>query len=306
MTHPSERRRHSVRGSDAFLAAMTLGVAACGGGLTPTPAPSPAPTNRPATTTTSTPATPAATAATRFAYTVGTASYDVRTESSVELTSGPETERGKESITAAGQVTYAVTPNARGVAVAGEVQGFASQASARVNGGPADPPATVRFRGTVDARGVAVDRDGASSGCTTPMGAAEAAAITVARETIIGVPNPIAVGARWRDSSVVATCRSQLPATVTTVARYEITSIDGNRVKVRRQGTTSVRGQGIAGGRSVSLSGAGTDEITYEMDAERGRLVRGDGDSRSTITVSLPDGARQFTQRTTLAVRLRP
>lgn len=304
MTFP---RRPRPGRSTACRLATTAALAACGGGITPTPTPGPTPTSAPAAPVAAPPAaTPAVAAATRFAYAPGSAAYDVRTESTIELTSGPDAERGRETVSASGQVSYMIAPSTRGVALAGEVQGFAVQASARVNGGSADPPVTVRFRGAIDARGATLDRDGASSGCGSPVGAAEVAALTAARETVVRIPTPVAVGTRWRDSAVVATCRSQLPATVTTVARYEVTAIDGQRVTVRRQGTMSVHGQGIAGGRSVSMNGAGTDETTYQLDAAQGRLVRGDGETRSTITVALPDGARQFTQRTTLAIRLRP
>ena len=270
----------------------------------PTPRPTPAPTTPPPSTVTPPPST--SSAPVRFAYAAGPAAYDVRTESTIELTGGPESERGRETVSSAARVSYVVAPSARGTTITGQVDGFAVEASARVSGGVADPPATVRFRGTVDARGATVERDGAAPGCAAPTGAAEASALARARETVVRLPSPVTTGARWRDSVVISTCRSQLPATVTTVATYQVTAVEGSTVRVRRQTTTTVRGQGIAGGRAVSMSGAGAEDATLELDAALGRLVRVDGEGRSTITVSLPDGSRQFDQRTKLTVRARP
>jgi hypothetical protein len=291
--------------SNRWLAPTLALAAGCTPAVTPTPAPrpTPAPTTPPPTPA---PIPSASSAPIRFVYGARPAEYDDRTESTIELTSGPEAERGRETVSSAGHVSYVVAPTARGATITGQVDGFAVQASARVSGGVTDPPVSVRFRSTVDGRGATVERDGAGPGCAAPTGGPEASALAAARETILRVPTPLASGARWRDSVVVATCRSQLPATVTTVTRFEVVGIDGSTVRLRRQATTTVRGQGIAGGRSVSMSGAGTEDATLELDAARGRLVRVDGEGRSTITVSLPDGSRQFDQRSKLTVRSRP
>jgi hypothetical protein len=103
----------------------------------------------------------------------------------------------------------------------------------------------------------------------------------------------------------VTTCRGPIGTLVTTAARYEVTAIDGTRVRVRRDATMTMRGGGIAGGRSVTLSGDGTGSATIELDAARGRLARLDGETRTTVTVNLPDGPRQFNQqvRTRVAAR---
>ena len=69
------------------------------------------------------------------------------------------------------------------------------------------------------------------------------------------------------------------------------------RLKNGTPATHTMRGGGIAGGRNVTLSGSGTGAATLELDATRGRLVRSDGETRSSVTVTLPDGPRQFAQQ---------
>jgi hypothetical protein len=293
------------------LATVTMlggsALGGCAGGARSAPPAAPTPSATPAPTT-SAPAPAGSTgptgsaASARFAFAPGVAAYDVRTEATIELASGPESERGRESVTSTGRVTYTIAAAGRGLTIGGQIDGFAAQASSRVTGGASDPAVTVRFRGAIDARGAMVEREGPSPACATGTGAAESAAVAAARETVIRMPAALTVGARWRDSVVIAGCRSQLPTTSVVVARYEIMGIEGARVRLRRQSATSLRGQGIAGGRTVTLAGEGAEDATLEVDATRGRLVKVDGEGRATISVTLPDGARQFTQRTKLVV----
>ncbi|AHG88678.1 hypothetical protein J421_1141 [Gemmatirosa kalamazoonensis] len=278
-------------------------LAACGPRARPTrPTPTPAPTPEPAA-----PTPTAAPAATRFAYLGGSASYDVRSESSVEMTAGPDAERGRERATVTAQVTYELTPSARGpVAVRGQVDALSMDASSRIGGATPPPAEPVRFQGWIDGRGPRLDAQGAVFGCVGPAGTAQAAGIAAAREAALYVPAIVAVSAKWRDSATVVTCRGPVPTTVTTVARYEITAIDGARVQVRRETTLRMRGQAIAGGRSVSVTGTGEGTAAIELDATLGRLTRIDGDMRATVTVTLPDGARAFAQQIHTEVRRRP
>jgi hypothetical protein len=284
----------------AFVIAVA--AASCGGRVRPTPAPTAGP---PPQAEPPRPTAAATSPADRFAFLPGPAAYDVRTEATIEMTAGPTQERGRETVTTSARVDYEVTPGTRGVALKGQVTALAVQASSRITGGAPMSTADVRVRGTIDARGARLDVDGPTLGCATPEGAAQAAALAAARETVIHVPATIAVGTRWRDSASVATCRGPITGTASTSARYEVTGIDGNLVHVRRETTTTLRGGGFAGGKTVSVSGGGTGAAAIDLDAARGRLVRLDGESRTTVSVGLPDGARQFVQQTRTQVRRR-
>lgn len=288
----------------AGLCALT---AACGGGIAPTPSPRPTDTPAPEAPRTPPPsATPAPTASTgRFALLPGAAAYDVRSDATIEMTAGPAAERGKETTATSARVSYELAPAGRGMAVTGEVAGLAVQAPERITGGATAPAAPVRFRGTIDPRGPRLDVDGAAFGCASPAGAAQIVALSAARETVLRVPATVAVGTRWRDTVSTIACRGPIPATVTSSAQYEVTAVEGARVRLRRETTLSMQGRGIAAGRTVSVSGTGSGSATLELDVARGRLARMDGESRSTVTVTLPDGPRQFTQTVRTQVRAR-
>jgi hypothetical protein len=281
-----------------------LALAGCG----PRVATAPPPATRPAPTPE--PAAPAPTttepAASRFAFLPGAATYDVRTESTVEMTSGPEAERGTEKASVTARVAYDIGAPARGATpLTGQIESLSMDASSRIGGATPPPAEPVRFQGAIDARGAHLDVQGAVFGCVGPAGTAQAAGIAAARETLLRVPAAIAVATRWRDSVTVTACRGPVPTMVTSVSRYEITAVEGNRVKVRREMTLRLHGQAIAGGRSVTVTGTGDGLATIELDASLGRLTRIDGETRATVTVTLPDGAREFAQQVRTEVRAR-
>jgi hypothetical protein len=286
---------------------VALICAACARrGPTPArPAPGPVPTTA-GTPTPATPDVPTAPAATgRFGYLPGLAAYDVRTEAKVELTAGPDAERGREVVRSAARVGYALSTVGRGFSVAGQVDGYTVEASERVRGGSQAPALTLRFNGTLDPRSTRLYPDGPTVACSDPIGATRLAALAAAHETVIWVPATVTQGARWRDSVLVNTCRGPIPATVATVSQYEVTEANGPRIRVRRQTSLVLHGQAIVAGKTVTLSGTGSGETTIELDATQGRLVRSDGETRATVTVTLPDGARQFGQRVKTEVRRR-
>ena len=284
---------------------VLISLAGCGPGARTARPPAAPPAPTPAPPTTPAPAT-AAPAANRFAFLPGQASYDVRSESMVEMTSGPEAERGKERALVVARVTYTIDSTARrATALSGQVDALSMDASSRIGGATPPPAEPVRFQGAIDARGVHVDIQGAVFGCVGPAGTAQAAGIAAARETVLRVPATIAVATRWRDSVSVMACRGPVPTTVTSVSRYEVTAVDGSRVRVRRETALQLRGQAIAGGKAVTVTGTGGGLATIELDAALGRLIRINGDTHATITVTLPDGAREFAQQVRTEVKAR-
>jgi hypothetical protein len=66
---------------------------------------------------------------------------------------------------------------------------------------------------------------------------------------------------------------------------------------VVRRSSSTFRGQGAAGVRPVAVAGAGTGEARYLMDAARGTVASGSGETRTTLTVTVAGAAQRFTQR---------
>lgn len=243
------------------------------------------------------PARPTATSW-RFAWAPGAQRYEVIVEGAVE-----DSSREQERV-----VTRAVvTTELEAARVRGTVDSLFVDASERVTGGAAPPGwEPVRFAGTTDARGVRVEAadPGAELRCSTPI----AAAVALARETVPRIPAALTIGARWQDSSVVESCRSLVPTTVHAQHTYEVVSAElldsgAEVLRIRRRSTVRVQGQGLARGRPTTVTGSGTGEATLLVEPGAGRLVAVDGESRSTLTVALPDGARTFSQVARTMVR---
>ena len=206
----------------------------------------------------------------------------------------------------------------------GAVDSIVVQASARVTGGgsagaPDPRAAVIPFRGTVDASARGATAAGATRvelvdgapRCTVPEESARAAALTMARETVVRVPAAIPVGTRWHDSVTTAGCSGEIPTTVTAVVRYEVVGAarfgGADGVRVRREGTTSWRGAGIARGRQVLLTGSGTAEGSLYLDPVGGRVLGGESEGRSTVRVTVGrEAPQEFTQQTRVRVRLLP
>ncbi len=235
-----------------------------------------------------------------FAWGAGAQRYLVRSEA--EVARGSERER----VESEAQVTLAVQPAGSGGtrAISGRVDSLRVRASERVAGTAAAPPSTsVAVRGTIAARGaVRLESDAAAAGCASAAGAAAATALGLAREAVPRVPATLSVGARWADTTSVAGCAGPLPVTVRAVSAYEVEGAAGGAVRVRRRTTSTVRGQGFAGGQSVRVQGSGSAEALLLLDPVRGALREVTGEGRATFSTTVGAAAQTFEQRTRVRV----
>lgn len=214
-------------------------------------------------------------------------------------------------------VTYLTDTLAAGAApgsarALGVVDSMVVTASARVRGdAPSDTTgsaavagprlAPLRYQAASDARGVRADPApdaGADLRCTAPTGAAALAALAAVRETLPRVPAGAAPGARWRDTTVAASCAGPVLLVVRTVSRYDAERGAGGLLAVVRRSTSLIRGQGAAGVRPVAVSGSGAGETRYLLDPARGALASGAGESRTALSVTVAGAAQRFVQRT--------
>jgi len=184
---------------------------------------------------------------------------------------------------------------------AGVVEALEVAASARVQGAAGAPPfAPFGYQAFSDARGVRADPapgTGVDLRCTAPAGATALGALAAVRETLPRVPAGAAPGARWRDTTVSAACAGPVLLVVQTASRYEAQAGEGGALAVVRRSSSTFRGQGAAGVRPVAVAGAGTGEARYLMDAARGTVASGSGETRTTLTVTVAGAAQRFTQR---------
>jgi hypothetical protein len=279
------------------LAALAGACAGGGGGGRAEPAPAPVP--RPPA------ATPApAAASTAFVYEPGTYRYEVRADAVIER---PDARGDRENVGTVAQVSYTLTRQPRGLGVTGQVESYVVSAGARVTAGAAGAGLTapLAFRGTVDATGARLSTEGTlSQRCDGPFGAA----LTAAREALVRFPPSLATGTRWVDTTSALTCRGDVPATLQTIARYEVVGranfAGTSAIHVRRQTTTTLQGSGVASGRPLTITGAGTGQSSLYVDTARGRLLGSTGESRTTLTVRIQNATQQFEQRATQRVTM--
>ena len=324
------RTPHARAASRAPLVAAIL-VAACAG-RTPAPDVAPAPSDAPATPA---PA-PSAPTATRFTWGAAERRIEVHTDA-VITRDGPaapgaaaasSTANGEHVVSTAYLTTVLAPADAPGATtIHGTVDSLVVSASDRVRGTapdattPAASPTTsgtpssnrvlagLAYRGASDARGIRIEAadPGTDLHCSAPTGAASLSALSAVREALPRIPANLAPGARWRDTTVTASCAGPVVLVAQTIARYE-SAADPNtpgRLRVTRQSTTTARGQGTAGIRPMSVVASGTARAVYALDAARGQLVDGTGDGRTTVTVTLAGVAQRFTQQTRTQLVLR-
>ena len=294
---------------------------ACGGGLTPATSPTPVDAPAPARTVSA----PAASGTTRFTWSAGARRVEVHTDALVSR-DGPApaaaAPSGSEHVVTVAYLTAVIAPaDAPGATgVRGTVDSLVLNASARVRGtdttaasGGAASTSTLltgfAYRAASDARGVRIEAAEPATDlrCTATNGAASLSALAAAREAFPRVPADLAVGARWRDTTVTASCAGPVVLVAQTVARYESAADPDmpGQLRITRQSTTTARGQGSAGVRPVTVLASGTARTVYTLDPATGQLVGGTGDGRTTITMTVGGVAQRFTQqtRTQLVVR---
>ena len=98
---------------------------------------------------------------------------------------------------------------------------------------------------------------------------------------------------------------------MTPVARYEVVGraryggVEG--VRVRREVASSWRGQAIARGQQVAVTGSGTGDGSVFLDPVGGRVLGAEGETRGTVRVTVGrEVAQEFAQRGQVRVRLLP
>lgn len=136
----------------------------------------------------------------------------------------------------------------------------------------------------------------------------ETGALSLVRDLLVRVPQSVAVGEQWRDSTIHIVCRSNIPMTVRTTSDYEVTDIaqrnDGVQVTVRRTSATRMSGKSASAWRPLEIVGIGTGTLTAAIAVSTGAVREVTSTSSLVLTVtdgSAPPGQRvqQVTQRVT-------
>jgi len=139
----------------------------------------------------------------------------------------------------------------------------------------------------------------------------EVSAMQLARELLVRIPDGVAEGDQWRDSTVTLVCRNGVPLTVYTATRSTLDKLSRETLVVKREISTTLEGKGGTAFRAFELVGSGSGSQRIEIAASTGILERLQGTSTLTMKVveRIPPGtprSQQVRQRVELrAERLR-
>lgn len=130
----------------------------------------------------------------------------------------------------------------------------------------------------------------------------EVSAMQLARELLVRIPDGVAEGDQWRDSTVTLVCRNGVPLTVYTVTRSTLAKLSRETLLVNREISTTLEGKGGTAFRAFELVGTGTGSQRVEIAATTGILEKLQGTSTLTMQVveRIPPGnprSQQVVQR---------
>lgn len=266
----------------------TLGVlsflGACGGGPVPSPAPSPTvvvPDAAP---------TPVRERRVALPMTVAGATWRVTSRITIDVvdSSGSVVRGapapGRQQVESQGLVTWSGTRTASGaLTLTGQVDSFTVRASFDQKLAPTPiMPALLLLDGRMDSTRVrVVPRPVLENECDRP----EAAAAALAAELLLRIPEGVAQGATWRDSTVAIVCRSGLPMTLITTTQTTLESL-GESLRLRRVITQNIAGAGGSPFRALDVKGSGQATQRIELDAQSGVIRSLEGSSDLTLTTT--------------------
>jgi hypothetical protein len=127
--------------------------------------------------------------------------------------------------------------------------------------------------------------------------------ITRAQELIPKLPNQLAVGDRWRDSTTTTGCRGTIPAESTVISNYVVVGdtalANAVALQIHRTDSLSATGEGTEGQHRILVSATGTGVTDLFLDTATGRLLSSRGLQTSLVNVTTSGKLTQFIQHVT-------
>lgn len=126
----------------------------------------------------------------------------------------------------------------------------------------------------------------------------EVSAMQLARELLVRIPDGVAEGDQWRDSTVTLVCRNGVPLTVYTTTRSTLAKLSRETLVVTREISTRLDGKGGTAFRAFELVGTGSGTQRIEIAALTGILEKLQGTSTLTMQVveRIPPGTPRSQQ----------
>lgn len=133
----------------------------------------------------------------------------------------------------------------------------------------------------------------------------ELAAVALARDVLVRIPDGLTVGDQWRDSTVSFVCRMGVPITIYTTALSEVERLDPDHLLIKRTVSGTLEGKGGSAFRAFEVNGTSAGSQRLRIHPVSGVLENLEGSSTLTLLVTerTPSGMPQterVVQQTTL------
>lgn len=184
------------------------------------------------------------------------------------------------------------------------IQGTLNSFSARTNGRivQADQPfgLPLVFSGRLISGGFNLDSINGQSPGTGDCRNHELNGLSIIRQSLVTVPDVLAPGLTWVDSSTIPVCSGSIPLQLTTVRAYAVvgeSSRDGSPVIViDRTDRFSASGEGAQGQHRVTVLTRGTGSARIHVDRTSGLLNSSDVELQARVTVTASGRTQVFSQ----------
>lgn len=137
-------------------------------------------------------------------------------------------------------------------------------------------------------------------------GNAHAVIVEGVRDLWLSLPDTLAPGARWRDSTRHVVCRDSIPLELRVEREFRVSGAmwrDSSLiVTVERRTHTRVHGTGRQFGDSVTITGEGTGAAMFEVSLVTGAAVFGSGESELRLTLRGSRRTQEMTQRSRISL----
>ncbi|MBA3854360.1 MAG: hypothetical protein C0503_08095 [Gemmatimonas sp.] len=136
---------------------------------------------------------------------------------------------------------------------------------------------------------------------------ARAAVVQALRETWVAPPARVARGSTWRDSAEYPLCRDGILLRVRSVRQFTVEDAvarDGQlALRVRRESTSSLSGEGLQFGDSIHVTGAGQATALLELSLDGAAILVGEGSSELRLQLKGRRRTQDLVQHGALIIR---
>ena len=218
------------------------------------------------------------------------------------ITIGLDTAARTDSLSSHVELSFTGAPAAR--SVNGSVSAFLVGGAGHAAASPPGVVTPFPFRAAYTARGVQLAFTAPSD--ITPCSSAPRAAVEALRDLWFDAPDTLRIGSTWSDSSSYVTCRDGIPLRSTVHRMFHVSgsTVRDDRVvlSIARLSRTVIDASGSQFGDSVSVSGSGNGQLTYDFDPAAGEVLSASGNA--TLNFSLRSSQRTQIVRQLVEIRI--